>query len=310
MFKNYIKIAFRSLSRQKIFSSINIVGLAIGLTCGILLSLWIFDEISYDKFHENGKNIYRVLENQSYSSQSMQVAVTPVPLAEAIKESFPEIVYATRYDQGSAPVIQVGEKKITVDNGAFADDDFFKMFSFPIIKGSETPLAEINSIVLTEETAEKLFGDAEALGQTVSIYGLDLQVTAIAANVPVNSHISFNHILPFQIMIDRNPDIDSWGSNSIHTYIQLAENTSQEQFTEKVKMYLKENRERSNTELYLQPITKTYLHSVGLVADYGGMGDFRYIILFGIIAVFVIIISSVNFISLSTARYTKRAKEV
>jgi len=310
MFKNYIKIAFRNLSRQKVFSSINIVGLAIGLTCGILLSLWIYDEISYDKFHENGENIYRVLENQSYSSQSMQVAVTPVPLAEAIKEDFPEIVLGSRYNQGYGQVIEVGDKKITVDNGAFADDDFFKMFSFPIIKGSETPLAEINSIVLTEETAEKLFGDAEALGQTVSIYELDLQVTAIVENVPMNSHIFFNHILPFQIMVDRNPDIDSWGSNSIHTYIQLADNTSQEQFSEKIKMYLKEQSEGASSELYLQPITETYLHSVGLVADYGGMGDFRYIILFSIISIFIIIISSVNFISLSTARYTKRAKEV
>ena len=93
MFKNYLKIAFRNLSRQKVFSAINIVGLAIGLTCGILLSLWIYDEISYDKFHENGENIYRILENQSYSTQNMQVAVTPVPLAASIKENYPEIVY-------------------------------------------------------------------------------------------------------------------------------------------------------------------------------------------------------------------------
>ena len=310
MFKNYLKIALRNLSRQKVFSAINIIGLAIGLTCGILLSLWIFDEISYDKFHGNRENIYRILENQSYSSQNMQVAVTPVPLAESIKESFPEIVYATRYNQDFAQVIEVGDKKFTENNGAFADEDFLKMFSFPIIKGSETPLSEKNSIVLTETTATKLFGDAEAIGQNVSIYDLDLQVTAIISDVPRNSHISFGYILPFQIMVDRNPDIDNWGSNSIYTYVQLVDATSCEQMSEKIKMYLKEQAEGSSSELYLQPLTETYLHSVGLVADYGGMGDFRYIVLFGIISIFVIIISSVNFISLSTARYTKRAKEV
>lgn len=310
MFKNYLKIAFRNLARQKVFSAINIIGMAIGLACGILLSLWILDEISYDKFHENSENIYRILENQSYSSQNMQVAVTPAPLAESIKVDFPEIVYVTRYHLGSNPVISIGDKEFTENTGAFADEDFFEMFSFPIIKGSSTPLSEINSIVLTEESAIKLFGYEEAVGQHVSLYDLDLKVTAIIKNIPINSHISFDHILPFQIMIDRNSNLDNWGNNSIHTYIQIAENTSFEQVSDKLKMYLKEQAEGSNSELYLQPLTDTYLHSVGLVADYGGMGDFRYIIIFSIISIFIIVISSVNFISLSTARYTKRAKEV
>jgi putative ABC transport system permease protein len=310
MLKHYLKIAIRNLSRQKVFSTINIIGLAIGLACGIMLSLWIFDELSFDKFHENGNNIYRVLENQSYSSQNMQVAVTPAPMAEAMKDDFPEIVSITRYNSGYAQTIEVGEKKFEETNGAFADADFFEMFSFPIIEGSQNPLADKNSIVLTETTAAKLFGDKEAVGNTVSLYGLDLQVTAVMRDVPRNSHLSFGYILPFQIMVDRNPDLDNWGSNSIYTYVQLIDGTSCEEMTEKVKMYLKERSEGSSSELYLQPVTKTYLHSVGLVADYGGMGDFRYIILFSIIAVFIIIISSVNFISLSTARYTKRAKEV
>ena len=310
MLKNYLKIAIRNLSRQKVFSAINIIGLAIGLACGIMLSLWIFDEISFDKFHENGNNIYRVLENQSYSSQNMQVAVTPAPMAEAMKDDFPEIVSITRYNSGYSQTIEVGEKKFEETNGAFADADFFEMFSFPIIKGSQNPLADVNSIVLTETIAEKLFGYTEVVGKIVSIYDLDLKVTAVISDVPRNSHISFGYVLPFQIIVDRNPDLDNWGSNSIYTYVQLINGTSCEEMTGKIKMYLKENRESSNSELYLQPITKTYLHSVGLVADYGGMGDFRYIILFSIIAVFIIIISSVNFISLSTARYTKRAKEV
>ena len=310
MFKNYLKIAFRNLSRQKVFSTINIVGLAIGLTCGILLSLWIYDEISYDKFHENGENIYRILENQSYSSQNMQVAVTPVPLAKSIKESFPEIVYVTRFNQSYNQVIKVDNKEFSVSYGAFADEDFFEMFSFPIIEGSVKPLSTKNSIALTQETATKLFGNEEAVGQYVSLFDLNFQVTAIIQNVPRNSHLKFDYILPFQIMVDRNPNIDNWNSNSIKTYIQLADNTPWEQMSEKIKTYLKEQDEGASSELYLQPITKTYLHSVGLVADYGGMGDFRYIILFGIISIFIIIISSVNFISLSTARYTKRAKEV
>ena len=310
MLKNYLKIAFRNLSRQKVFSLINIVGMAIGLACGIMLSLWIFDELSFDKFHENGENIYRVLENQSYSSQSMQVAVTPVPLAESIKEDFPEIVGATRYNESYAQDFKVDEKVYSEIMGAFADEDFLRMFSFPIIRGNPEPLSSNNSIVITEGTAKKLFNDEEALGRNISLYDNNFEITAIIQNVPENSHISFDYLLPFQIMVDRNPDIENWGSNSIYTYIQLAENTSQQQFSEKIKMFLKEQSEGASSELYLQPIFHTHLHSVGLVADMGGMGDFRYIILFSIISIFIIVISSVNFISLSTARYTKRAKEV
>jgi putative ABC transport system permease protein len=310
MFKNYLKIAFRNLFRQKVFSAINIIGLAIGLTCGILLSLWIFDEISYDKFHENGENIYRILEKQSYSTQSMQVAVTPVPLAESIINDFPEILYATRYETSPGTLITVGDKKYTDNNGAFTDADFFNMFTFPVIKGNHTPFLEKNSIVLTEQSARKLFGKEEAVGEYVSIFNTDLLVTAVIEDVPRNSHLSFDYIVPFQIMVDRNPDLDSWSSNSIYTYIQLKENVSPEHMTGKIKNYMKEKNEGSSVELYLQPFTDTYLHSVGLVADYGGMGDSRYIILFSIIAIFIIVISGVNFISLSTARYTRRAKEV
>ncbi|MFC1887210.1 ABC transporter permease [Candidatus Cloacimonadota bacterium] len=310
MFKNYLKIAFRNLFRQKVFSAINIIGLAIGLACGILLSLWIFDEMSYDKFHENGDHIYRILETQTYSAQSMQVAVTPVPLAEAIKNDFPEIIYAARYDNNPRQELKVGDKKVPDNDAAFVDPDFFRMFTFPVIEGSSTPFLENNSIVLTKETAEKLFGEEEAIGKFVTAYNKDLQVTAIIDNVPVNSHLRFDFLVPFQLLVERNPDLDSWGSNSIHTYIQLQVNVNSAQMSGKIKGFLKEHNEGGSSDLYLQSIKDTYLHSVGLVADFGGMGDFRYIILFGIIAVFIIVISSVNFISLSTARYTKRAKEV
>jgi len=308
--KNYIKIALRNLMHQKVFSSINIVGLAIGLACGILLSLWIFDEISFDKFHENGENIYRVLENQSYSSQSMQVAVTPIPLAESMKKDFPEIVFASRYNPTYGHVIKFDNIEFSELHGSFTDKDFLKMFSFPVIKGNTEPLSDKNSIILTEETTTKFFGDDDAIGKIVSVLGLNFQVTAIIQNIPVNSQISFDYILPFQVMIDKYPNLDNWGNNSIYTYLQLADNTNGEQMSEKIQNYLQEINEGASSTLYLQPIFKTHLHSVGLVADLGGMGDFRYIILFSIISVFIIIISSVNFISLSTARYTRRAKEV
>jgi len=310
MFKNYLKIALRTLMHQKVFSSINIVGLAIGLACGILLSLWIFDEISFDKFHENGESLYRVLENQSYSSQSMQVAVTPIPLAESMKKDFPEIVFASRYNPTYGHVIKIDNIEFSEVHGAFTDEDFLKMFSFPVIKGNSESLSDKNSIILTEETATKFFGDDDAIGKIVSVLDLNFQVTAIIQNVPVNSQISFDYILPFQVMIDRNPNINNWSNNSIYTYLQLAENTDGAHMSEKIQNYLKVMNEGASSTLYLQPIFKTHLHSVGLVADLGGMGDSRYIVLFCIISIFIIIISSVNFISLSTARYTKRAKEV
>jgi len=310
MFKNYLKIAFRNLSRQKFFSTINIVGLAIGLACSILLSLWIYDEYSYDRFHQNGKNIYRVLEDQKYSSQSMQVAVTPVPLAEAMKKEFPEITAVTRYNLGGARTVKVADKEFENISFSYADKGFLSIFSFPVLRGSFDPDQDKFSVAMTESAAKKLFGEEEALGQIINKFDIDFKITAILKDIPENSHLSFDYLLPFQILIDRNPNLNNWGSNSIYTYLQLVEGVSFEQFNKKIKGFLKTEIEDGASDLYLQPLQDVYLHSVGLVADFGTLGDFKYIILFGIISIFVIIISSVNFISLSTARYTKRAKEV
>ncbi len=310
MLKNYIKIALRNLVRQKGYSAINIIGLAIGISCTILLTLWIVDELSYDNFHANGDRIYRVLEHQEYSSQSMEVAVTPGPLAAALKESFPEIRRAARFDYINLFQLKQNEKVFTEFDGGYVDPEFLEMFTFSVIHGNPNPLEDINSIVITKEVAETIFGIENSVGKTILVGDESKTVTAVIEDVPINSHIKFHFLQPMAELEKIDEKLQNWGRNSLHTYIEIHENINHNALDTKITSFIKDNSEGAASDLYLQPLLKTHLHSVGTVADFSGMGDFRYIIIFGCISLFIIIISCINFISLTTARFSKRAREV
>ncbi|MDO9576486.1 MAG: ABC transporter permease [Candidatus Cloacimonadales bacterium] len=310
MFKNYFKIAFRNLIRQKGYSLINIIGLAIGIGCTILLTLWIVDELSFDNFHVNGDRIFRVLEHQEYTSSSMEVAVTPGPLAAAMKEKFPEIEYAVRFNQYSSQQLKNETETFPGFMGLHADPDFLKMFTFPVLQGNPEPLSEINSIVLTASAAEKIFGSENSIGKTLMLGSDTKVVSAVIEDVPPNSQLRFDYILPIDNLLKTDTSLGEWGNNSIYTYIQTYKGVDIADLNAKIKNFIKENNEGASSDLYLQSLLKVHLHSSGFVADFSGMGDFRYIIIFGCISLFILIISSVNFISLTTARYTKRAREV
>jgi len=310
MFKNYIKIAIRNLFRQKVYSLINIIGLAIGISCTILLTLWIVDELSYDNFHVNGDQIYRVLEHQEYSSQSMEVAVTPGPLAKAIKETFPEIKNATRFDYSTMNQLKYENKVFPDFDGAYVDPEFLDMFTFPVIQGKSDPLSDINSVIITSSVAKAIFGTENPVGKSVIIGDESKNISAVMENIPRNSHIQFDFLQPITELERIDNSLQEWGRNSLCTYIELYQNIDSSEFNNKITGFLKENSEGASSDLYLQSIAKTHLHSMGMVADFSGMGDFRYVIIFGCISLFIIIISCINFISLTTARYSKRAREV
>ncbi len=312
MILNYIKLSFRKFTRQKFYSLLNIFGLATGMATVILIMLYVLDELSYDRFHRFDKDLYRVVENQYYSGQPVfPVAVTPGPLAEALKSEFPEVEKASRVHYGWN-AFQPGETRFDT-RGIFVDDDFFSMFDFPFVKGdTATALDEVNSVVLTEELSEKLFGDEDAMGKTLKVNGeREVMVTGIAKNVPHNSHMQFDYIMPMSRRLIEVPSLkDAWGNNSLYTYVKLAAGASPDGFDGKIQNYLKTKLETSVTDLFLQPITDIHLSELSFAADAGHNGNMKYVTIFSIIAMFILVIACINFMNLATARGINRAKEV
>jgi ABC-type antimicrobial peptide transport system permease subunit len=311
MFNNYFKITWRNIVRQKGNSFINIIGLAIGITCSILILLWVQDELSYDRFHENAKDIYRVVENQYYAGgETFPVAVTPSALAPAMKEQFPEIIQSTRFSFRSLTIKY--NESIFTEGVAFADPDIFVIFTIPFIKGDlKTALSEPYSIVLTESAVTKYFGDEEPLGKVLRINNQhNLKVTGVIQNIPDNSHLKYEVLVPFVYLKELGSSLENWGSNWCYTYVLLQKKTPPTEVNQKIKDLIKSHIE-TTTEIFLQPLTNIHLYSAGKYAvDVGGHGDIIYVKIFSVIAFFVLFIACINFMNLSTARSERRGKEV
>jgi putative ABC transport system permease protein len=308
--RNYIIVVLRSIRRQAGYSFINIIGLAIGMACCLLITLWVFDELSFDRFHENASQLYRVEENQFYSGRVYHVTVTPYPLAPVLKEEIPEIVEATRRVYSGGQLFRYGDKSFYEDMVWAVDPSFLKMFSFPLIKGDPaTALSDPSSVVLTEETARKYFGDDEPLGKVISVNNqLELKVTGVAKNVPLNSSLRFDMLFPYELLRSRGRTNEEFGSNSIGTYVELQPGASLPAVNEKIRDFIKKRAEGSVTELELFPYTRIHLHQY-FGYDTNSVG-IRYVYVFSLIAAFVLLIACINFMNLATARSAGRAQEV
>jgi len=314
MLKNYLKIIIRNIRKNKGYSFINIFGLAVGMACCILILLWVKDELSFDRFHDNADVIYRVTEHQYDSSGDyFPVAVTPWPLAEALKDDFPEIVDSARLRILSGRLISYKDKKFNERDFVAVDPSFLKMFSFPLVEGDiSTALTEPHTILITEETAARYFGDEDPIGKVLAYNNnIDFKVTGVLKNVHHNSHVQFDFLVPFESTLRESGWTDSWGTNNYTTYVQLAENTYVQHISDKVYNYLKKIHSESRTKLIMQPLTDIHLRSDYAIDLYGHTENKSiYIYAFSVIAVFVLFIACINFMNLSTARSEKRSKEV
>lgn len=312
MIKNYLLIALRNIYRNKLFSTVNILGLAFGICSALLIFLWVNDELEYDHFHENIDRLYRVMENQQYTDGKLYTfSSTPGPMAPFIKDKYPEIEKASRFTWDVTNLFQVGEMSF-YETGKYVDQDFLDMFTFAFVAGDpSTALTGNNSIVITEAMARKYFGEEEALGKVFLMNTKEsFTVSGVIKDVPKNSSLKFDYILPFSFFWNENKNwLDEWGNNNIRTFIMLRAGTDAAAFGNKFKDEIKAHEEDTNVKLFIQPFGEAYLYGEFENGVQSG-GRIEYVKIFFIVAVFVLVIACINFMNLSTAQATKRAKEV
>ena len=304
MFMHNFRLCLRNFKRHKTFTLVNVSGLAVGLACCMLLLLWVQDEISYDRFHEHGKHIYRIIEKNLYDSGISYSASTPAPVAPLIESQTPEVADFARYWPETL-TFTFGEQRFPLYSGVI-DPSFLNIFSFPLVRGDkETALANPTSILLTAESAEKIFGGEDPLGKTLIFSGKSVTVTGILADIPRNSHIQFACLLPLSLAEKLGVNLDNWAESRYLSYVRLHPEASASAVSGKIKNLEKMNAPGgSQSELQLQPFTKIYLYGLN------STGPIAYVYIFSLVAFFNLLLAGINFINLTTARSSQRAKEI
>lgn len=307
MLKNYIKIAWRNLQARKGYALINIVGLSVGLAACLLIGLYVQDELSYDKFHTNADRTYRVLREFDIPDLQTTISYTPSALAPSLEDNLPGVEKAVRILQ-SSPVVEYGTKKFVEPSFMDAEEGFFELFSYPVIQGEAT-LGQPSTIVITEEMVTKYFAGENPIGKVLRVGTGEFEVTGVIANIPENSHLQFDFVAALD-----EPDLN-WGRNNFITYLQLREGQSKEMVTRQIGELIKANTDPEGKQVgngfipHLQPITGIHLGQ-GVSVDIGSEGNILYVYLFMALAVFIVLLASINFTNLATARSTERAREV
>jgi len=320
MISNYFKIAWRSLSRSKMYSLINIVGLTVGIACCILIVLYVKDELSYDKYHKNYNEIYRVLHAYREKSDHPLPAPAPgeyqvwgnAPVAPALQADFPEIRETTRFTSPVTLLLQYKEKRFQENNLVFADSTMFDLFSWKMRYGNpQTALTAPFSIVLTESMARKYFGYSNPVGQVFKVDDNNtLTVTGVMEDVPSNSHFTFTGLLSMSTFYRTRPEIfNEWGYVDFYTYFLLNKNADINALLARVPAFVKRHSPEFNYALTFEPLKDAYLHSVAMRQP-GATGSLSNVYIFSLVAAFILFIAGINFINLTTARSMERAREI
>lgn len=320
MFKNYLKIAWRNLTKNKGYSIINIGGLAIGMACFLVIAMFIRNEISYDSYHEQGDNIYRIVHHGSEDNLEDRWIWGNAPVGPALKKDFSEVVDIVQFSGRSDVLLEYNERSFQEGNSFYVDETVFDIFSWPLLSGNpKTALKDPYSIVLTQSTAKKYFGNEDPMGKTMDGIGGRANdglytVTGVMKDVPTNSHFSFDVLLSMSSFFQTRPGIfEAWGYVDFYTYFLVNENFDQQAFQAKMPEFLMRNRPEENAEYFydlsFEPLKDTYLNSTA-ARQPGITGSLSNIYIFALIGLFILIIACVNFMNLATARSLERAKEV
>jgi len=324
MFKNYVVTAWRNIKKSKAYSTLNILGLAVGMAVFILIMLFVRTELGFDRYHANARNIYRVVQEQPgnvYLGSNL-FAVTSGPLAGAMVQDFPEVLAATRIDDWGNVLVRVGEKSFLEKEIHWADPQTFEIFSFPILRGEgAAALKNPYSVLLSESAAARFFGRDDPVGRTLVLEAYEMnsefKVAGVFRDIPANSHFVMDVVAPFETMGKiQKRDLTRWGNNSFYTYILLKDGADPKALEAKLVPFIAKyeaergwKHEGQHSRYFLQPLTRIHLHS-RVNFDMGLIGDFRFVLLFASIAVLVLVIACVNYMNLATARSLKRAHEV
>jgi ABC-type antimicrobial peptide transport system permease subunit len=326
MLKNALKIAWRNLLRDRQFSFLNLMGLATGLACSLLIYLWVSEEWSVDKYNKHDDRIYQVIKNSPNADGTIYThESTPGLLAQSMAKELPDVEYAVAVRPEEVGIIGTAEKKIRA-NGQFAEKDFFKVFSLDIIEGNRlNPLGDKFSFLISDRLAEKLYGTKTGLiGRTLQwSYGGEFdgsyKITGVYQSTPLNSSDHFDFLLSYELFATKEAqDIAFWGSNGMYTYLMLKPGTDVERFNQKIKNFTREKVKRlyPNDDLlrwegtiFVQRYSDKYLHNKYEDGKITG-GRIEYVRLFSIIAIFILSIACINFMNLSTAKASRRMKEI
>jgi putative ABC transport system permease protein len=314
MFKNYLLVALRNLKKHKGYSFINIAGLTVGITCCILILLLVRYEFSFDGFHENADNIYRVISEITNPNETFNSARTPNPTGSALLEEYPEVVNYTMFQGVERWNFLIEGKRFDDINLAFADPSFFEMFTFHFVMGNpKSVFSERNNLVITESLANKAFGSDPPMGKVVNIGGRDFKVAGVIKDVPQTSHIMFDCIFPISNMeYYWEADFKNWTAPMMfYTYVQLLENSDLEDVNEKISGLVKKHAPESGIRVFLQPLSDVHLYSdFQKDLDNYKQGNIIYIYIYSSIAIFILLTACFGFMNLWIARFGGRVLEV
>lgn len=316
MYKNYLKIGFRNLIKSKLFSFINISGMAVSIASVILIGLFIYDELKFDKHVEDYSQKYRLYtEGQADDGSMRKVAMIAPMISFTAANEFPEVEAYTRFMNFNSPVLFVaGDKKLTEQKGGYADASILTMFSLNMLEGNaETALKEPHTVAINETLKKKYFGDKPALGEIIEIDKENYKVTGVYEDFPARSHLQLNYLLPLEEFIQAYPQrMQRWTWTQFHTYVKLKEGTNIPELEAKLnEMVIRNNdEERTRVTPRLMPISKIHLYAYDHLWDIAVRGNIQTIHILSATAVFILLISILNFVNLSTARAVNRIKEV
>lgn len=312
MLKHNILLAFRHLKRFKGTTLINLLGLSTGLACVLLIYLWVNDELSMDKFHKNGPRLYQIMEHHQTSEGIIVGEHTSGLLAEVLAEEMPEVEYATAIRlRNEQKILSVGNVNIR-GLVLFASPDFFKVFSYDLIQGNkEQALNDKSGIILSESLASKLFNSTtEVLGKVVEFdHSKQFSVVGMFPELPANSSMKFDFILPFELYKEIDPNVLNWNYNTTKAYVVLKEGSSQDAFNNKLEHFLEDKRQAATSTLTTRLYSDSYLHGNYENGRQTG-GRIEYVVLFSLVGAFILLIACINFMNLSTAKASRRLREV
>ena len=315
MLINYLKVAFRNLLRQKVYSVINILGLAIGLAVCLLILLFVKDELSFDKYHANADRTYRVITEWDQGTAKMQTPVNAYRLGPALETDFPEFEQVVRFSP-SGGIVQYEDKEFQEEQFFFVDDNVFEVFDFELLNGQpDRVLVEPNTVILSETTAEKYFGTADPIGKVLRVNdSYDLTVTGVFQDFGSNNHFISDAFISMETgkQVFNQLVLNNWGEMSQYTYLLLPEGTEPEMVDARFPDFIEKNLGEGASErvsMFLQPLLDIHLKS-NMRGEISENGNIRYIYISSAIALFIILIACINYMNLATARSVKRAMEI